>query len=212
VRDLAIVIADQEIRAVVTALLRRRWHSLGIRPLDFDPQEDALVEAGRDSGCYLRGAALLAPRRKTHLHGLILLDEKWGGTPGREAIERKMTEELLKDGWDADAAVVVLSPELEIWAFVQSDHLARSLRWPELNGPIRDWLGARGEWPDGMPKPPCPKEALHKCARQGAVRITPHWFEDFAGGQVGLTSCTDRSFLRFRDVLRRWFPPHGSQP
>lgn len=205
-RDLAIVLADQDARAVVTALITKRWQSLGIRALSFDPELDITRDAaGKDSGCYFRGAALLSPRRKTHRHGLVILDEQWGGTPGWQAIEESVSREL-KQEWGDDAEIVVIAPELEVWAFVQSEHIERALRWPEKNGPLRAWLEARDAWPASSAEPPDPKSALEKCAAQGRVRITPRWFEDFAGGSVGLTRCTDRSFQRLVAALRRWFP------
>jgi hypothetical protein len=173
--------------AVLTALLVRRWHSLGIRPLEFDPQQDITREAaGKDSGCFLRGASLLGPRKKTHRHGMVILDEQWGGSPGWRAIEDKVSSELEAE-WGDQAEVIVVAPELEVWAFVQSDHLQRALAWPQRNGALRQWLERRGAWPADCPKPPSPKEALQQCARQGKVRITPRWFEEYAGGSVSLT-------------------------
>jgi hypothetical protein len=205
-RDLAVVLPDQDIGAVLTALLGRRHHALGLRALSFDPGQDVIREAaGNDSGCYLRGASLLAPRRKTHRHGLVILDEQWGGSPGRESIEKKVSEELARD-WGSDAAVVVISPELENWVFVRSDHLPRALRWPERLGAPRTWLKEHGAWPENLPKPVDPKEALHLCAKQGGVRITPRWFEELAGSPIGLSSCTDPAFCKLVDTLQRWFP------
>ena len=204
-RDLAIVLAEEDTNAVLSTLLTKRGPSLGIRPLDFDPAQDITRDAaGKDSGCYLRGASLLGPRRKTHRHGLVILDEQWAGSPGWQAIEAKLSQELAQE-WGDQAEVVAIAPETEVWAFIQSEHLPKSLRWPEENGRLQTWLEERGAWPSGHAKPPDPKNALALLSREGGVRITPRWFEGLAGS-VGLTKCTDRAFLKFVATLRRWFP------
>jgi len=128
-----------------------------------------------------------------------------GRHPGWRSIEKKVSDELAPV-WGDDAEVIVIAPELEVWAFVASDHLATALRWPDKSGPLREWLARRDAWPAERAKPPDPKAALADCARQGHVRINPQWFGEFAGSPVGLSKCIDRAFLKLGAALRRWFP------
>ena len=59
------------------------------------------------------------------------------------------------------AEVIVLEPELEIWAFVPSPQLERCLCWSQSTR-LRDWFEKQGMWPQGHPKPARPKEALER--------------------------------------------------
>jgi len=63
-------------------------------------------------------------------------------------------------GWREDRfAVIVINPELEAWIWQDNVHVEKALGYTSPPS-LRLWLRDEGLWPDGLEKPPDPKEAV----------------------------------------------------
>ena len=126
--DLKVVVADKNMQATFAGLLTRH-QSLGIRPLQLDPQSP-LVHPRHDPGCWKDGPELLAIEHQHFCHGLLALD--WEGCNSNRSADdtrldlQQRLDRLTTPGW---GTVVLLQPELEIWVFAGSTEVDRALGW-----------------------------------------------------------------------------------
>lgn len=202
-RDLIVVTADSQQKRTVVTLLIERWQSLGIRQLVIDANSD-IYSLQNDPKTYHEAGRFLATFAKQYNYALVFIDAKWDGSPSSaDEIERKIQEDLDRNGWKDRSAVIVLDPELEIWVWSQSPHV------PKLFGTdwktIRALGGRRHYWQAEATKPSQPKALLDAVLRQTGKRRSSALFAQLAE-KVGLKTCQEKSFCRFRDILQRWFP------
>jgi hypothetical protein len=121
-------------------------------------------------------------------------------------LERQVEGQLMVNGWNDRAAVVVLDPELEVWVWTDSPRVDEALGWQRKDPALRQWLRERGELQPDQQKPPRPKEAVEIALRQARLpRSSSIYFQLAMSLPFG--RCTDPAFLRLRDLLRRWFAP-----
>lgn len=201
-RDLVCLVADKNMEAAIGGLLERP-QALGIRPITYD----LVVHPRHDPGCFHEGWRLLYGYRRTHLHGLMVLDLEWTGAPATtgpemEAILAQRCEEEGLDGW---AEAVVIEPELEVWVFNDSPHVGQILGWSGREPGLRRWLMETGLWPQDLAKPPAPKEVLERVLFATRKPRSSAIYRALAGC-VSLERCRDRAFLRLKEILRGWYP------
>lgn len=201
-RDVIIVVADVCIKAAVDGLLDRP-RDLGIRPIRHSTE----VHIQRDPGCYRHGPDHLADRRPLFDHGLVMFDHQGCGREKlkRERIEQDVERRLKQSGWDARAvAAVCIAPELESWVWSASPEVATALGWSSYDE-LRQALAAQGLWASGKPKPKDPKAAMDWALRTRKIVRNAGIYHQLAR-TVTLDGCTDAAFLRFKEILRTWFP------
>lgn len=106
--DLLVLVADKDMEfALRGAFLRPE--RLGIRPIRFD----MLSHPNHDGGVPSTGAQLLALKRRSARHALMLLDyEGCGSSLGSVDLQRSLDAQLEKT-WGSMARSVVIDPELE---------------------------------------------------------------------------------------------------
>jgi hypothetical protein len=181
-----------------------RSHSFGIRP----PRFEVTKHPQHDGGCYKTGPTLLQTLQSQAAHAILVLDREGSGADDRPAdeIEADLDNRLAQSGWGDRARAIVLDPEIEIWIWSQSPHVAEILGWAGRVPALREWLVEQGFLEAGQTKPPRPKEALHAALRRGRIKPSAALFGQLAS-KVGLEHCHDRGFLRLRDTLRAWFAP-----
>ena len=206
-KDLFVLVADSQIQRSIGTLLSHRVRALNIRYISFDVRR----HPQQDPGCRTASASLLDTTRDSHNKALVVFDFQGCGETRLPApdLERQLEQEYHDRGWAADrVAFIVIDPELEAWAFgVAFEHLQRAVGW---KGPesIPNWLESNGHLPGGMGKPADPKTALEALLFQSRRTRSGRVYEELARN-VGLARCQDRAFQKFRDTLRRWFPPPG---
>lgn len=204
-RDLAIVVADQDQQEFLNGLLSNRHTALKIRKLsvDWKSRRDVIREPNRDSGVLRNGPALLETLRDTHEHGLLVLDADFAGSRGAPAIQKKL-EAAAQKTWGKDAAVIVLNPELETWAFTGSEKLAEHLEWDKKRkgSGFTEWLAGQALVKG---KPSDPKSVLI-AAGAGARRHDPRWWYELGAKPINFSACKDAAFLTMQAALLRWFP------
>ena len=199
--DLVCLVADKNMEAAIIQLLQRP-KSLGTRVFKYK----VVIHPEHDSGCFYSSEKILNSYYPTVKHALVILDYDWGGVPASNGseLEGQLEQSLnrrYKEGW---ARAVVIEPELEAWVFSTSPHVARVLGWPS-NERLRSTLASAKLWRAGQPKPSDPKAALEEALHRRQIPRSSSIYRQLAG-RVGTKSCTDRSFVRLKSLLKDWFP------
>ncbi len=169
-----------------------------------DINSDILSHPKHDPGVFHEAGYFLAVFAQQYEHVIVLVDVEWDGSlESAQEIEEKIQGDLNKSGWEGRSAVIVIDPELEIWVWSQSRHV------PELFGTdwetIKDLGNQTGYWQEGKAKPSRPKELLEVVLRHTKKRRSAALYQQLAQ-KVGLRTCQDDSFRRFREILQEWFP------
>jgi len=136
----------------------------------------------------------------THQRAVVIVDNDYRGTPGVSAL-RAGIEACLSDLWK-ELSVIVIEPELEAWIMNDNQHLAGIFRCPDN---YRKLLADAGHWPEGLAKPPRPKEALEYLKMKNKGRPLKADFRKLAA-VMSVRQCRDQAFNQLRDQLRAWFP------
>jgi len=201
--DLAVVVADDMMRATIDGLLPRH-ESLMIRPI----QWQTFVHVNRDPGCVRTAHELLRPVIGEFGYALVVFDHHGCGcnmkTP--DEIRDQVRELLARNGWRDRAEVVVISPELEVWAWTRSIKAAKCMGWNGSMKSLRKWLEVRGCWPTESPKPLDPKVALHLVLKAHKIPKSSAIYSKIAS-LVSLRGHEEPAFCSLTEALQRWFPP-----
>jgi hypothetical protein len=135
---------------------------------------------------------------------MVLFDkEGCGDFSERASIERMIEKRLNDSGWNNRCAVIVLDPELEIWVWSDSPHVAAALGWNQLE--LNLWLQQKSLCSSDSQKPHNPKEAMEFVLREKRIPRSSAIYAEIAS-KVSLERCSDISFLKFKIVLKQWFP------
>jgi hypothetical protein len=205
-QDLVVLCADGDAREALRALLARP-DDLGIRPITV--QFDVHLE--RDPGCYLRAQEFLRPFLGRVGHVLVSFDREGCGQEHRktrEALERDVETRLAQNGWMNNSAAIAFDPEVEAWAWCAPASLEVLMRWSNTGSQrLFDWLEERGFTMAATARPDRPKEALLAALRRAGRPRSSSLFGHL-GGKADLDGCSDAAFVKFRQTLQRWFPPH----
>lgn len=201
-KDLVVLTADKNTQFAVRGILSRH-RSLAIRK----PEADFFVHPEKDPGVFHNAHDYLRVALKTHRHAVALMDREGSGQEdkSREALEEDLERRLFRSGWQGRAAAVVLDPEIEIWVWADSVHVDHELGWSQRDPGLRTWLRTQGYLAEGSSKPQRPKEAMEAALRAVRMPRSSAIYENLAE-KVGLSKCQDPAFLKFRNLLRDWFP------
>jgi hypothetical protein len=199
-KDLVVLVADEDMKQTVQGLLARA-QALGIdREITFD----VFKHPRRDPGVFGEAAEFLRELQNQYRYALVMLDREGSGQEktSTEKIQEKLQQRLDAVGWKGRSAVVVLEPELEMWVFSQSSHVAAIL----ADGDQRLFQSILNQHPrNELGKPDHPKEVMEKILRKKGIPRTSALYRQLAE-RVGLSRCQDPAFQRFRNTLRTWFP------
>ena len=198
-KDLIVLVADKSQEMAIDTLLKNRRRSLGIRGITYDIDR----HPQHDPGIYKRGALYLSTFAEQYYWALVVLDAQWEGTPGTKDIQKKLTQELAEMGWKGRSKVIVIDPELEVWVWSTSPHVATILGIPFEHA--KELGRENGWWHEKEPKPCQPKLLLDYVLRQEGKSKSASWFGKLAR-EVGIANCADASFCELKAVLKEWFP------
>lgn len=172
-RDLVLLVADKNMEGALRGLLSRP-QSLGLREISCD----LFIHPERDPGCLLRSHLLLQPFVHSHSRALVLFDMDGCGQEslGRAALERQVEARLFGAGWGDRAAAVVIDPELEVWVWNDSPHVAKALGWEDGESSLKEWLKEKAGFlktgPSRRIRKPRWKEPCASRAGRGRQRST----------------------------------------
>lgn len=210
-RDCFFLVADKDMQYALKGLFERQgFHlSIGCHPFAFDLTIDSRKAAYHDPDIHKNAARYTRPIQATHRHLVVMVDNDFDGSPGKVAIRDKISDDLIRSGWQEDAfAVIVIDPELEIWLWQESPHLDAALEFDPARFDamsLRAWLAGRQLWLPGEEKPREPKKAFIETLRRTSRPLSSTIFEKVARN-VSLRHCTDPAFNTLCHSLRRWFP------
>ncbi len=210
--DCIFLVADKQMESVFKGFLKERnnFHlSLGTRPFTCDIKAD---RAGNDPGLYTRSHELLRPYYRTHQHAVVVLDSDWQGAPEAEAIRTKIKGDLTSTGWHrGNIEVIVIDPELEIWLWQDSPHIANAFQFNyHPYSSLKSWLEDKGLWPPTQLKPVQPKKAFEQLSIEAHIPYSGAIYSKIVQ-RVSVSGCTDRAFCLLLETLQHWFPPEGGQ-
>ena len=201
--DLIVLVADADMEQTLRTLLARRTEALGIPPVRFKVHR----HHRRDPGVFGDAPNFLRLYLRRARYALVLLDREGSGQEHRltaEEMEADLEDRLRRNGWKPvksrpRAVAVVLDPELEVWVWSRSPHVAEvlGLSQRELQRFLADWpLASSG-------KPQRPKEAMLAALRLSGRPRSPRVFQELAE-RVSLRG-GERAFDKLRRALRTWF-------
>ncbi len=196
--DVVILVADSHAEVFVDVLLKEKREAIGVGPIRYE----VIVHYESDPGVFKNPYELLRAYQGRARKVLVMLDEEWSGSPGKGEIEKRIKELILRNTtWGAeDIEVVVLSPEIEVWAWYDTWRLTWALGVDRRI--VEDCRKEYGVREDG--KPVRPKEALECISNNGGP--------PYGGGMLRLIAqrvsrrvakaCRDEGFGRFVEFLR----------
>jgi len=200
-KDLVVLVADKNMEYALKGLLSRP-QALGIRPVEYE----IAVHPRRDAGCLHEAHDILRRYLSACECALVLFDHQGCGQeqelPDRLADE--VRSRLMQNGWLKTEAVV-LAPELEVWVWSNSPHVAECIGWGNRAPPLRQWLADQGHWPAGGLKPPEPREALEAALREAQKPRSSALYLALAQ-KVSLRGHEEPAFRRLTRALGAWFP------
>jgi hypothetical protein len=202
-RDLVVLVPDRNIEFAVSGLLTRA-RALGIREIDFQFYR----HDEHDPGCLLHSHDFLKPFANHFEHALVVFDHEGCGREDSSALEleKGVRAQLSMAGWGDRGAAIVIEPELEVWVWSDSPHVARALGWHASTADLRQTLQAGVYWRVGESKPVRPKEAMEHVLREVRRPRSSSIYGELAR-EVSVNRCADASFARFAATLQKWFPP-----
>lgn len=223
-KDLVFLVADVAMRELVSGFFARdHAHTrLGCGAFHFDPRADILLgpKGTYDSGIYgLSHTILTAARAAEYRHAVIMVDQRWDGSPGQEAIRARILRDLTGAGWLEDRICpVVFADDVERWIWADNTHVERALEFQPHGQSLRAFLASeaaepmrvRGEpcdpaWPADADKPTNPKQARMWVQHHTKCRKGKELFAEISS-RMTVQGCTDPEFARLVACMQRWFP------
>lgn len=200
-KDLIILVADQNMRDCIDGLIPRLPRVLNISPFTYDIR----VHPYRDPGCRTQSAAFLASFKNMYQFGLVIFDKEGCGKEfiSRSELETEVEALLSINGWGDRAKVIVIEPELENWIWVKSARLAEIINWENIDS-LYQWLIDQEYLTTESPKPKRPKEAFEAALYISKKRRSSSIYKQIAS-RVSFRNCTDQSFLKFIQCMNDWF-------
>ncbi len=134
--DLVVLVADKDIEYAMRGLLNRQ-KALGIRVVS----AEVFAHPEHDPGCYLRSHTFLRSMVNRYAKAMVLFDRHGCGAEGRTRaeLEAEVEGRLENSGWQGRCGAVVLDPELEVWVWSDSPHVAEILGWRGRTPPTGVW-------------------------------------------------------------------------
>jgi len=202
-KELVVLVADGQQKAVIETLIEARYQSLFIRQLRNQQDFDVFAHPRKDPGVYGEAAQFLSIYVSEYRYALVLLDAEWEGSPGSSVIQQKIQIALNHNGWENRSETIVIEPELEIWVWSSSSEVCNILgqTWEQ----IHQIAEQRHLWTAGAEKPQRPKELMEVVLHQARKHPSAAIFNSLAK-KVSLTRCQDVAFEELKQKLQEWFP------
>ena len=197
-----VLVADKDMEHALRGIFSRP-QALGIRSIE----ADIYIHPQHDPACALRGVEFLSSFSEQYSYSLLMFDHEGSGrenTPPQE-LQDYINKEFVRSPWCGRGRAIVVSPELEVWVWSDSPHVADVVGWNNRKLPLRCWLTEQGWLKAGEFKPRRPKEAFQAALYEAGKPRSASLYRQLAE-RVSLAHCSDMSFREFRNVLREWFP------
>jgi hypothetical protein len=215
-RDCLFFVADAAMADVIDGFMSRGHidRRIGCRQFAFEFEKDLLV--GSKLGGYTDGGVHMHCHRllqengymESHRRLVVMLDQQFGGERPAAGIRAETLGRLCSNGWGDDRAdVIVIDPELEVWIWQDSPHVANAVGYSGIAS-FRESVLNDQEWPDGRDKPLRPKELFQQLCRRHRTPYSSALYRDVVK-RVSVRNCNDPAFQQLVETLQRWFPMGG---
>ncbi len=200
-KDLIILVADQNMRDCIDGLMPRFHHVLNTSRINYD----IFVHTNRDPGCRTQSSDFLKTFQKKYKFSLVIFDKEGCGKESltRTELEEDVEKTLSFNGWANRSKAIVIDPELENWIWIKSPRLAEIINWENTES-LYQWLEEQGYLAINNTKPNSPKEAFEKALYISKKRRSSSIYKQIAT-QVSFKTCIDLSFLKLKDTINNWF-------
>lgn len=200
-KDLIILVADQNMRDCIEGLIPKLPHALKITPFTFD----IFVHPNRDPGCRTQSSDFLKSFQNKFRFGLVVFDKDGCGKEllSRSELETEVEATLFVTGWNDRVKVIVIEPELENWIWVRSPQLSEIINWENIDT-LYQWLANQNYLTNESTKPNRPKEAFEAALYISKKRRSSSIYKQIAS-RISFKNCTDQSFLKFIQCMTDWF-------
>lgn len=204
-KDLIVLVADQDIEFSVRGLLSRH-RAIGSRKMA-KGEYDVYRHLEHDPGCLQDSHNFLRPFINLYAHALIIFDREGCGKDdlSRGDLENLVEKQLAINGWGNRAAAIVLDPEFEVWVWSESPHVDALLGWKGRQPDLISWLVEQGFKESNEAKPNRPKEAVEEALRIARKAKSASLYKQLAE-RVSLKKCIDPAFDKFKAIMQTWFP------
>lgn len=204
-KKLIMLVADKNMKFTLEGLLSRS-QAFNIQNFT-DTEYDIYIHPLRDPGVYKESAGFLRPFSHQYHYAIVFFDREGSGQEAKSAeqISAEVKSEIEKNGWPERVEVIVFDPELEIWAWGNSPHLARFTGWENLTT-LCSFVQERGYWDTTAPKPHRPKEAFDALLQEKQIQRSSAIYRKIAA-HASFLNCIDPAFLKFKKILYAWFRP-----
>jgi len=202
-KDIIILVADSYQEKVLEALLPRLPLSSGTRPFTYD----FIRNPGHDSGAYNDSHELLRPYSKQYFYALVLMDYEGCGVEHQKSaaeVEKYVTELLDRSGWENRNKVVVITPELETWMWMDNLHVTNAIGWEQKES-LYEWARNNKFIKKEAHKPERPKETLEKALKLSGTAKSAAIYKKIAT-HASYKKCEDYAFKSMISKLQEWFP------
>jgi hypothetical protein len=200
-KDLVVLAPDITVKVTLDCLLNRN-RDFEIRKISWE----TFVHPLRDPGVYSGSDSFLRSYITDYHYALILMDKESSGQEAKpyDSLIEEMKKKMERNGWSDRVGVIVFEPELEIWAWINSPHLARALGWPDYTT-LKNTLVDNGLWDHYRPKPGRPKEAFEFALKTKRIPRSSSIYREIAIA-VDFNMCREPSFQALKNMLNQWFP------
>lgn len=201
-KDLIILVADQNMRDCLDGIMPRFQHLLSTSFINYD----IFVHTNRDPGCRVQSSDFLKTFQNKYKFSLVIFDKEGCGKEAltRTELEEEVERSLSCNGWINRSKAIVIEPELENWVWIKSPRLAEIINWGNTES-LYQWLAEQGYMNAAGQKPNSPKEAFEKALYISKKRRSSSIYKQIAS-QVSFKTCTDLSFLKLKETISNWFP------
>jgi len=201
-KDLIVAVADSYQEKVIEALLPRMPLVSGTTAFSYD----IIQNIGKDSGSYNDSHELLRPYFNDYKYSLVIFDYEGCGAENnkkREEIEAEVESLLSRNGWSDRTSVIVISPELENWMWINNPNVQDAIGW-EKQETLYEWAIGKNYIQEGGSKPHRPKEVLEEALRISSTPKSSAVYKKIAA-TVSYKNCQDPAFHKLIAMLQQWF-------
>lgn len=201
-KDLLVLVADKDAELIFKELLWRIPHLENITEFSYE----ILRHPQRDEGIANRAVDYVQQYINDFRFLIVLSDYNGCGKKHipRVQLETELENQFNQNGWQDRNACILFEPELEAWLWVKHNFLHRLLDWQDEQN-IYEWLIQEGfQFKENSLKPIRPREAFEAALRKQNIPHSSALYARFAR-IMDYRQCTDPTFLKFLNTLRRWF-------
>lgn len=201
-KDLLLLCADADMKAVLEAVIKRLIERRRIAGISYDIK----IAYRRDPEVYKKAYEIVRSKSHECKKCLVLFDyEGSGATSPVASVECEVARKIIANSdWSKeDVEVIVIEPELEIWIWKGWNHFYEVTE--KSHSEVCQWVRNKNISESSF-KPLAPKNLFEKFCRYFNVKKSAANYKKISE-KASLENCKDRAFNNLINTLTNWFPP-----